>query len=219
MSKQKKAQATAPTQVTLQSVPTELKALETGLGLTGAVFTRVERVRTRTSSQHVPDVLIEMLATHAETNGGMVAGLPFDAAGARAMLAKVSTARSAATAARQFAQRVEDDAIQGRSDVADVAFGLYRALQRVVRSPQGKPEKDSYEKMRSAVRAHHKARKTKGTSSGAPAQAGSPAEAPSPVVAPAQAGATTEPGAAAQASADHTAAQAQPVAGPSPAQH
>jgi len=136
MSKQNQSKP-APSQLTLQGVTSQIEALETGLGLSGAGLSRITRKKTRVSSRHVPDDLIELVATHATENGGMVAGMSFDAAAARAALTKVSEARSAVARIRQFAQRVEDDAIQQRATAADEAFAIYVAMERKMRTPAG----------------------------------------------------------------------------------
>jgi hypothetical protein len=200
MSKAKKSKPMASSQLTLPGVPAQLAALQAGLGLSGAVFSRIERKQTLASSYHVPDALIELVATHAENNGGVVAGLPFDAAAARDALTQVSTAQAAVRAARQFAQRVEDDATLRRSDVADRAFGIFTALRRFVRTPEGKTLRDVYDEMHSTMRAYHKARKAKAsakanatvdTSAKADASTAANAEAPTTVVAEKPAAAPT----------------------------
>jgi hypothetical protein len=205
MSNRKTSKTTAPAQgLTLQGVPSQLAALQTGLGLGAAVFSRVERKKTRSSSQHVPDALIELVATHAENNSGAVAGLPFDGAAARVALTQVSTAQAAVRAARQFAQRVEDDATQGRATVADRTFAVYSALRRLVRTPEGAALKDTYDQMHTVVRASNKARRAaaSGTASAtktSKASATAAAKAPTPTVTPAQAGAPAEANAPAPA--------------------
>jgi hypothetical protein len=160
MSNQETSKTTGPAGLTLQGVPSLLAALQEGLGLGAAVFSRAERVKTRAGSRRVPDALIELVATYAENHGGAVAGLPFDGAAARAALTSVSTAQAAARAARQFARRAEDDAVQGRATVADRTFAVYAALKRLVRTPEGNALKDAYDEMHAVVRAHNKTRKT-----------------------------------------------------------
>lgn len=159
MSKPKQNQE-APAELTLKGVATQIGAFEKGLGLSAAGLTRAERVKLRTGSEHVPDALIELLATHAEENGGTIAGISFDAAAAREALTYVSATKPAVTAARRFAQRAEDKARQQRGPVADRSFGIYRALERFVRTPEGESLKDAYEKMRSLVRPRRKAART-----------------------------------------------------------
>jgi hypothetical protein len=155
-----KSKSTAPPQHTLLDVANQLAALEAGLGLSGAIFSRDERKQVRGSSKHVPSTLIELVANCAAGNGGVIAGMPFDVVAAREALTQVSTAQAAVRAARQFAQRVADDATLRRSVVADRAFGIYVALQRFVRTPEGKPLKDVYDQMTSVMRANKKARTT-----------------------------------------------------------
>ena len=179
MSKQKQKTEASSQPMTLEGAVSQLVAIERGLGLTEAGLSRKSRVTNRTRSEHVPDELIELLAAHSDSNGGVVAGTPFDAAAARATLTQVSAARRTAASARRLAQRVEDDATSQRANLSDVAFGIYRGLERLVRTPQGSDLQDTYDKMRAAVRASRKgARKAKASSS--PPAVTPPATQPQP---------------------------------------
>src|SRR5579883_2128332 len=149
MSKQSKKQTVA--QPVVRDVVSQIESIQTDLGL-GAGYKRVERRQTRMRSERVPDAFLELLATLAEKNGGMIAGMSFDAAEARNVLAFVKTARANAAAARELAQRAQDASVQQRIAVVDRGMGIYRALGRIVRTAEGNDLGPVYEQMQSLVR-------------------------------------------------------------------
>jgi hypothetical protein len=115
-------------------------------------LSRAERKKLYDRNAICPDALIEMLAHLAEQSGGHVLGMPFDAAEARAVLAKVSATKTAIGVARQLVQRLEDDLVQQRATVADPAFALFTALRRLVNTKAGNKLAAAYAQMKQIVK-------------------------------------------------------------------
>jgi hypothetical protein len=125
---------------------------------------KAERRRMQKRSELCPDALVEMLAHLSEQSGGHVLGMPFDAAEARAVLAKVSATKTAIGVARQLVQRLEDDLVQQRITVADPAFALFTALRRLVNTKAGNKLAAAYAQMKQIVKDRpRKSRKKKAT--------------------------------------------------------
>ena len=121
-------------------------------GITSPSLTRTARRQLQSRNADTPDSLIEMVSHLAEQGGGSVAGIPFDAATARAMLAQTSTTRTTISVGRQTLQRMEDDMIQQRATVADPAFAIYTALRRLVKTKSGNALTPAYEQMKAIVK-------------------------------------------------------------------
>jgi hypothetical protein len=127
------------------------------------LLTKAERQLLRGRNDRVPDQLIEKICDLADQNGGTVLGMPFDAATARTTLAQASTIRAQISAAKQLAQRLEDDMAQQRVAVADPAFAIFTSLRRLVKTKAGNSLATAYEQMKSLV----KKRKKKATATDA----------------------------------------------------
>jgi hypothetical protein len=130
----------------------KLTAIESSLNLSDGMTTS-ERAGQKSLSRNAPDKFIELVADLATQSGGSVAGIPFDAAAATAVLTYVSEAQKIADAANGLAQRVTDDSIQRRTAVSNDAFAVYSALGRLVRTTKGKPLRQKYEEMQRLVHA------------------------------------------------------------------
>ena len=196
-----------------RSVVSEIAAIESGLGLTTSL-TRSDRVQARQRSERVPDALIELLATIASQNEGLVAGMTFDAVEARATLAYASTARTNIQAARHLAQRMEDESIRKHTLLANRSFGMYRALARLVQTPEGEALRSLYEQMQSLVRPRGRRGSTKAASPNAVA----PAKPTAPAAAHAVA-VVAAPAAAGAVAPESTMSSAPVVTGASPSAH
>jgi hypothetical protein len=102
---------------------------------------------------------------------------------------------SAVASSRLIAQKVEDDSVQQRVIVADRVFAIYRALGRLVKTPEGNSLLPTYEEMaltvknRPRVPRKKKPVDAKVTPTAAPASTSAPEPSPAPVATPAQAAA------------------------------
>jgi hypothetical protein len=115
-------------------------------------LTKAVRQQLRSRNGLVPDQLVEMICHLAEQGNGAVAGMPFDAAAARATLAQTSTTRTTISVGRQTLQRMEDDMIQQRATATDPAFAIYTALRRLVKTKAGNSLSPAYEQMKAIVK-------------------------------------------------------------------
>ena len=188
------------------SVTDQLGALEKSLSSVVSL-TKVARKQLEARSASVPDALIKKMIQIATKNGGVVAGMPFDVDAATATLTQVSDSQAAIDSSRTIAQKMRDSALQQRVQVADHAFGIYRALDRLVKTPEGNALLGTYEEMASTVRnrprlprkktaakasATTPATATEPTPAPEPPQATAPAAAPAATAVPA-AGGTSHP--------------------------
>jgi hypothetical protein len=187
-------------------VQTQLGTLEKSLSSIVSL-TKAQRKQLESRSANVPDALIEQMIQVATKSGGTVAGMPFDTDAATDVLTQVKAARAASASAGQIAQQMADSATSQRVVLANRVFGIYRALERIVGTPEGNSLLRTYQTMASTVKNRpRKPRKKKSTvaaaSSGKQAQASSeqtstPAPAESPAEAPVSAPAPAVPAAAA----------------------
>ena len=144
--------STSKTKKTAAAAPQDVASTLSGIlaQITTPALSVADRKRMEARNDSTPDALIAMMAHLAEQNGGTVAGLSFDAAGANAVLS--STEPTNISVCRQLLQRMEDDWIQQRLAVADPAFAIYRALARLVNTPAGNSLSPAYEQMKAIVK-------------------------------------------------------------------
>jgi hypothetical protein len=201
----------ASTPPAIADVATQLGTLQKTLSPIVSLTVK-QRGQLETRSANVPDALIEQMIEAADKNGGVLAGFSFDTAAASATLTQVKAARAAAASAGQIAQQMADSATSQRVVVADEVFGIYRSLERLVKTPKGNSLLRTYQTMASTVKNRPRKprkKKTAGTtSSGKKAAASSeqtstPAPAESPAEAPVSAPAPAAPAAAAAVGASH----------------
>ena len=177
-------------------------------GLNAVVsLTAANRKQLESRSTKVPDALILKMIQVAKKNGGLVAGIPFDVTAAQGVLAQVTTLRAGVESSRSIAQKMSDQALQQRVTVADRTFGIYRALERLVKTPEGTSLLGTYETMAATVKNRPRIpRKKKPVASSSaatppapaptptatpePPQASAPPPTPEPVAAPAASGAS-----------------------------
>jgi hypothetical protein len=193
-------------------VATQLGSLQKALSPIVSLTVK-QRGQLENRSANVPDALIEQMIEAANKNGGVVAGFAFDTAAASATLTEVKAARAAAASAGQIAQQLTDSATSQRVILANRVFGIYRAMERLVGTPEGNSLLRTYQAMASTVknrpRKPRKKKTTAGiTSSGkkaaaSPEQTSTPAPAESPAEAPVSAPAPAAPAAAAAVGASH----------------
>jgi hypothetical protein len=190
------------TTVTSSNVTDQLGAIEKDL--TDVVsLTKQERKQLEARSRNVPDALIQKMIQVARNNGGVVAGMPFDVDAASTALTEVSNAQAAADSSRTIAQKMVDSSVQQRVVVADRAFAIYRALGRLVKTPEGNSLLRTYEDMASTVKNRPRIPRKKKTAESpattAAATETTTSQAPSPAqaepAAPAAAAATAASGA------------------------
>jgi hypothetical protein len=171
--------------VSSTGVAAQLAAIEKGLVSIVSLTTKTRR-QLENRSANVPDALVTQVAGIAAKSGGVVAGMPLDVNAALAILQDVKDARAAATAARQIAQQMDDYATQQRVVVSDRVFAIYRALGRLVKTPEGNSLLRAYEEMVTTVKNRpRKTRKKKpvAVTSGAPTpEPTPPPAAPAPTV-------------------------------------
>jgi hypothetical protein len=199
MTKSKTNHPASATSSSSSSVADQLGAIEAGLATVNSL-TAKQRDTLRSRSRSVPDTLIQMVIQLATKNGGQVAGIPFDVDAAQATLAQVSDAEASAGTSRTIAQKLEDGSLQQRIVVADRVFAIYRALGRLVKTPEGNSILGTYEEMTSTVRNQPRLRRKKAAEASsaspstetAPAQSPAPAPSPVPAAAPAPATAQTQ---------------------------
>jgi hypothetical protein len=139
-----------PKRATNAEIAEQLAAIERSLGGVVSLPTRSRRALEKRLAR-VPDALIEQLLQLAERDGS-VGGFPIDAAEARATLADAKVALAAAATARLIAQRLVDDALAKRMPVADVAFGVYKGMRRMVLLPEGQALLGAFEDMKRLVK-------------------------------------------------------------------
>jgi hypothetical protein len=142
----------------------------------------------------------------ATDNGGVVAGMPFDVDAANAALSSSSKAQAAADASRTIAQKLVDSAVQQRVVVADRTFAIYRALGRLVKTPEGNSLLGTYKDMAATVKNRPRIARKKKTAapSATPAATPEPTPAPAPSPAPAQASAPANVAVPAASGASHS---------------
>jgi hypothetical protein len=157
-------------------------------------------------SRVVPDALIQKMIKIATDNGGVVAGMPFDVDAANAALSSSSKAQAAADASRTIAQKLVDSAVQQRVVVADRTFAIYRALGRLVKTPEGNSLLGTYKDMAATVKNRPRIARKKKTAapSATPAATPEPTPAPAPSPAPAQASAPANVAVPAASGASHS---------------
>ena len=203
--------STSKTKKTAAAAPQDVASTLSGIlaQITTPALSTADRKKMEARNTRTPDALIAMIVHLAEQDGSTVAGMPFDAAGASAVLS--STEPTTISVCRQLLQRMEDDWTQQRLTVADPAFAIYQALARLVNTPAGNSLKPAYEQMKAIVknrppktnRKKQPKTATAGASSTQPAAAaGSASSAGSTATRAAQAvvnGAATAPSAAALA--------------------
>jgi hypothetical protein len=187
MSKSKTVTQPAPV-TTNVDVASQLDAIEKSLGPVVSLTSKA-RNQLESRSRIVPDALIQKMIQIATNNGGLVAGMPFDVDAANAALTNVSKAKAAADASRTIAQKLVDDSVQQRVVVADRTFAVYRALGRLVKTPEGNSLLRTYEEMTTVVKNRPRIARKKKTAaaSATPATTSESTPAPAPSPAPVQA--------------------------------
>jgi hypothetical protein len=138
-----------PKRATNAEIAAQLAAIERSLGAVSLPNESRRALEKRLA--RVPDALIEQVLQIAERDGS-VGNFQLDAAETRAILADVKVALAAAATARVIAQRLVDDAVSKRMPVADVAFGIYKGMRRMVHLPEGNALSGAFEDMKSLVR-------------------------------------------------------------------
>ena len=118
---------------------------------------RKQQEKLRSRGRRTPVAVIELMATLAERHG-IVAGIQYDAAGARAALARVKEARATAKEALRLARRAESDAVQTWILIADTTMAATVALSRFVRLPKNARFVEANEQIRALMRAKRNAR-------------------------------------------------------------
>ena len=201
-----KSKTTQPAPATTNiDVTGQLDAIEKSLDPV-VVLTPKARKQLEARSRVVPDALIQKMIKIAGSNGGLVAGLAFDVDAASAALTNVSTAQAAADSSRTIAQKLVDSAVQQRVVVADRTFAIYRALGRLVKTPEGNSLLGTYKDMAATVKNRPRIARKKNTaeSSSPPATSPESTPAPAPSPAPAQASAPAATAVPAASGASHS---------------
>jgi hypothetical protein len=158
----------------------EIDAMSQSLGY-AAALSRAELINLRSRGKQMPIEVIELLADHAEQNGGSVVGVPFDAAAARDALARSKAARAVAKAAYRLARRAESDSVQSLALVADRSRKITQAMSVDVRTPEGEAFAAMNDQVRAMLRAAghpRKSRKAKVTANATPNDVAKPKPAP-----------------------------------------
>jgi hypothetical protein len=138
----------------------EIDALSESLGYAAALpIAQVKILRGRGAT--MPLDVIKLLAKLAEQRGGFVAGTAFDAAAARDALARSEDARAIANAARRLSRRAFSEAAQNLALVADRSMAVTQAMDRIVRTPEGKPFVEANDQVRSLMRAQSRPGRTR----------------------------------------------------------
>jgi hypothetical protein len=119
----------------------------------------------------VPDSVVEGVATLAETHGGALAGISLEAPRARDAMARFTAAETLARALRNFATRVESDAVERKGEVVAEVTAILTALDGFVKTPAGATLAAPLRDLRSVVRTRRSKRaKTVAPSPGAPTE-------------------------------------------------
>lgn len=118
---------------------------------------RKEQEKLRSRGRRMPVAVIELMATLAERHG-IIAGIQYDAAEARAALARVKEARTTANQALRLARRAESDAVQTWILIADTTMVATGALNRFVRLPKNARFVEANDQIRALMRAKRNAR-------------------------------------------------------------
>lgn len=111
----------------------------------------VQHMRRARASRVSPDVLADLIAL-SERNGGVLAGIRFDPAAARALLARAEHAERLERSSLRLARRAKADAIRSRALLATHAMAAIAFLKRAVRTPEGEPFIDGYAQIAHAMR-------------------------------------------------------------------
>jgi hypothetical protein len=181
-----KSKTTSPVPVTNVDVTGQLGAIEKSLAPIVSL-TKQTRKQLEARSRNVPDALIQKMIQIASNNGGLVAGMPFDVDAATAALSNVSNAVAAADSSRTIAQKMVDSSVQQRVVVADRTFAIYRALERLVKTPEGNSLLRTYEDMASTVKNRPRVPRKKKTTEPSASNATAPEPTAPPAPSPAQA--------------------------------
>ena len=189
------------------SVTQQLAAIEKSIAPIVSL-TKQQRRQLENRSANVPDALIQKMIQIATNNSGLVAGMPFDVNAASTALTQVSEAQAAADSSRTIAQKMVNSSVQQRVVVADRTFAIYRALGRLVKTPEGSSLLRTYEDMASTVKNRPRVRRKKAAEPSA-SNATAPEPTAPPAPSPAQAetaapAAVAVPAAAAASGASHS---------------
>ena len=120
--------------------------------------------------------------SEAEAGDGSVAGVPIDATASRSDVARATTLRVGAAAARSIARRLEQEALTLASGVAQRALSATASLEAYARTPEGRSLAAKAAELRAAARAAKKAKRAASNAKGsAPVAEPNPAPGETPV--------------------------------------
>jgi hypothetical protein len=137
--------------------PSQATVIDSIAGTFIAALPRKEQEKLRSRGRRTPVAVIELVASLAEEHG-TIAGISYDAAGARTALARVKNARAVAKAALRLARRAESDAVRTFTLAADRTMAVTAALSRLVHIPENAGFREANARIRTLRRAKRTAR-------------------------------------------------------------
>jgi hypothetical protein len=137
--------------------PSQAEAIDAIAKTFARALPRKEQEKLRSRGRRTPVAVIELVAGLAEQHG-TIAGIQFDAAEARAALARIKNARAVAKAALRLARRAESDAVQTFTLTADYTMAVTTALVRLVRNERHARFREANDRIRTLMRAQRRHR-------------------------------------------------------------
>jgi hypothetical protein len=121
---------------TYTTVIQNLQTVEAGLDLVADVGSK-KRETVRRKLRRLSDPVLQGVATLAETNGGALAGITVNPTDVRTVVTRFTTSETLVRALRNFATRVDNDAVVRKGEVAEQVAAILSALSGYVKTPAG----------------------------------------------------------------------------------
>ena len=108
---------------------------------------------------HMPDAVLEGVASVAAEHGGKLADVPLSADLVRDTIARSAASASLVRALRAFATRIESDSLERKGEVVDQVGAMLATLDGFVRTAPGAHLAAAHRELRAVLRAAHPRRR------------------------------------------------------------